>query len=85
MTPEERLAAAASKFESGNGEAEALTREAISRLYFRRRFSGKTCSCCEQAKPLSAYGPDGGRADGLAHRCRDCDNARKRDARTHTG
>lgn len=84
MTPEERIAAAASKFESGGGEAAVLTSEAMSRLAYRKRFSGKVCSSCQELKPLSAYGPDGGRVDGLAHRCRDCDNTRKREARTPT-
>jgi hypothetical protein len=82
MTPEERLAEAASKFESGNGEAAAVVYEAMARLAYRRRNGGKQCSSCREVKPLSAYGRDADRADGLAHRCRACDNTRKRESRT---
>lgn len=76
-----RLARLAARYEAGNGEAEAMTREALGRLAYRRRHSGKTCSRCQLDRPLSAFGPDGSRPDGLSHRCRDCDNQRKREAR----
>lgn len=77
----DRLASLAARYDAGNGEAEALTAQALARLAYRRRHSGKTCSRCQQDKPTSAFGPDGSRPDGLSHRCRDCDNERKRQAR----
>ncbi|UJQ86857.1 endonuclease VII [Arthrobacter phage Reedo] len=77
----ERLARLAARYDSGNGEGEALTREALTRLAYRRKSSGKDCSRCQEFKPLSAFGPDARRPDGLAYSCRVCENARKREAR----
>lgn len=78
---ERSLATLAARYDYGNGEGAALTREALARLADRRKRSGKTCSRCNEFKPMSAFGPDGARPDGLSHRCRSCDNARKREAR----
>lgn len=78
---ESRLARLAARYDAGSGEGRRLTREALERLAYRRRHAGKTCSRCGELRPMSAFGPDGARPDGLAHRCRDCDNGRKREAR----
>lgn len=78
---ERSLAKIAARHDYGDGEGEALTREALARLEYRRKRSGKTCSRCGEFRPMSAFGPDGARPDGLSHRCRDCDNGRKRAAR----
>lgn len=77
----QRLAAIAAKYADDPEDAEALTNEALSRLAYRRKGAGKVCSRCGELRPMSAFGPDGTRPDGLAHRCRDCDNSRKRDSR----
>lgn len=70
--PADRIARAAQAFDSGNGEAEALTAQALARLAYRRRHSGKTCSSCQETKPLSAFGLDSTRPDGLRRYCRAC-------------
>lgn len=79
--PAARIARAAARYDSGNGEAQALTAQALARLEYRRRHSGKTCSSCQETKPLSAFGPDSQREDGLSHRCRACNSARMRASR----
>jgi hypothetical protein len=76
-----RLARLAARYDSGNGEGEALTEEALERLAYRRRHSGKTCRTCREDKPMSAFSPDGARPDGLSPRCRSCNNARMRESR----
>ena len=77
----QRLAAVADRFAVDAEEAGAMIREALSRLDYRRKRAGKTCSRCGEFLPMSAFGPDGARPDGLSHRCRSCDNSRKREAR----
>jgi hypothetical protein len=79
----DRLARLAARYESGNGEAEAMNREALARLAYRQRHSGKTCSRCLHTKPLSAFAADSRRPDGLAYICKECDAARKRKARVN--
>lgn len=80
----ERLARVAAQYAADPEEAEALTRAALARLESRRKRSGKTCSRCSEFLPMSAFGPDGARPDGLSHRCRSCDNGRKREARSRS-
>jgi hypothetical protein len=79
--PAARISRVAARYDSGNGEAQALTAQALARLAQRQRHSGKACSACREDKPLSAFGPDSERPDGLSHRCRACDSARKRASR----
>ncbi|WVX88055.1 hypothetical protein SEA_TFORTROY_67 [Arthrobacter phage TforTroy] len=74
----ERVSRAAQAFDSGNGEAQALTAQALARLAYRRRHSGKTCSSCRQEKPLSAFGVDAREADGLNRACKSCRNTAER-------
>ncbi|AYN59151.1 endonuclease VII [Arthrobacter phage Yang] len=81
VTPAARIAQAAQAFDSGNGEAQALTAQALARLAYRRRHSGKTCQTCRETKPLSAFGFDALRPDGLSVRCRACNSARMRASR----
>lgn len=63
------------------GEADVLANQAAARLSYRARHAGKVCTSCHKLKPLTAFGPGPSRADGLAYRCRECDNERKRSAR----
>lgn len=79
----DRISRLAARYDAGNGEAEALTREALARLAYRRRYSGKTCSRCGEDKPLSAFAADNRRPDGLAYSCKSCEAARKRQARVN--
>ncbi|UVK63587.1 HNH endonuclease [Arthrobacter phage Janeemi] len=79
--PVSRISRVAASYDSGNGEAQALTAQALARLAYRRRHSGKTCSHCQETKPLSAFGPDTRKPDGLDPRCRECEGVRKREAR----
>lgn len=77
-TLEERLARLAARYDAGNGEGEALTREALERLAYRRRYSGKRCDRCREEKLLSAFSRDSTRPDGLRRWCRSCDAANYR-------
>lgn len=38
----------------------------------------KTCTACEQSKPLDQFNKDAKRADGLDHRCRECNRKRQK-------
>ncbi|WGH21139.1 hypothetical protein SEA_CASSIA_66 [Arthrobacter phage Cassia] len=73
--PATRIARAAQAFDSGHGEAQALTAQALARLAYRRRHSGKTCDRCRETKPLSAFSKDSSRPDGLMRYCRACRSA----------
>jgi hypothetical protein len=75
------IQAVAQRYDGADNEAERLAQDALQRLSWRMRHSGKHCSACDEVHPIAAFGPDGSRADGLAHRCRDSDSARKREAR----
>lgn len=77
----QRLAAVAARYADDPEDAEALTREALSRLAYRRKGSGKRCSRCGEFRPMSAFAADSRRPDGLAYSCKECDAARKREAR----
>ncbi|QIN94467.1 hypothetical protein SEA_KAYLISSA_69 [Arthrobacter phage Kaylissa] len=81
--PADLIARVAARYDSGNGEAEALTAQALARLAQRRRYSGKTCQTCREAKPLSAFGVSVREPDGLNPTCKPCRNAYER-ARLHT-
>ncbi|WGH21592.1 hypothetical protein SEA_ASCELA_69 [Arthrobacter phage Ascela] len=75
------IARVAARYESGNGEAEALTAQALARLAYRRRHSGKACDRCRETKPLSAFSKDVSRPDGLMRYCRACRSAAYRAGR----
>lgn len=72
VTPAARIAQAAQAYDSGNGEAQALTAQALARLAYRRRHSGKTCDRCRETKPLSAFGLHSREPDGLRRECKAC-------------
>ncbi|UJQ87197.1 HNH endonuclease [Arthrobacter phage BaileyBlu] len=78
MTPDELLAAVAMQYDGDDHEGDRLLDAARRRLAFRTRHGGKGCSACHEILPLSAFGPDGSRPDGLAHRCRPCRALRER-------
>jgi hypothetical protein len=69
VTPEELVRQAAAKFEDGSGESTASALRALAR---RQARAGKTCASCDERKPLSAFGSDAQKADGLTTRCRSC-------------
>lgn len=71
------LDAVCAKYDDGGGEAEALRQAAFRRLQWRRRRGGKDCARCGQTKPVTAFGPDGRKTDGLQGICRACDAERK--------
>lgn len=72
-TPAERLARVASKYGGANGEAHALTEQALARLASRIRRSGKHCSrCCDTEKPIGGFSRDSREKDGLRRYCREC-------------
>ncbi|QOP65195.1 HNH endonuclease [Arthrobacter phage Tuck] len=73
--PVSRISRVAASYDSGNGEAQALTAQALARLAYRRRHSGKTCDRCRETKPLSAFSKDVSRPDGLMRYCRACRSA----------
>lgn len=55
-----------------------LSPAALERLAWRRRHSGKDCPKCGRALPLSAFGVDSRKPDGLEDRCRECEAGRAR-------
>jgi hypothetical protein len=69
MTKTEELAREVARRYDDTGALEAQLLAALAR---RVAASGKTCSICGERKPLSAFGTDSTRADGLEHRCRRC-------------
>ncbi|CCQ44325.1 hypothetical protein ARTSIC4J27_249 [Pseudarthrobacter siccitolerans] len=73
----ERLASVASRY----GEPLALTAQALARLEYRRRHSGKTCAKCQHVRPLSAFTTDTRKPDGLSSRCKSCEAQRQRERR----
>lgn len=78
---EDRLAEVTARYDDEDGEAARLLEQALARLAWRKRRGGKECSACGETRPVSEFGPDGSRRDGLAHRCRACDAGRGRDRR----
>lgn len=53
-------------------DAEALREATRRRLAWRARRGGKECSKCRETKPVSAFGRDATRSDGLRIYCRAC-------------
>lgn len=71
-SPADRLARGAAKYDGGNGEAHALTEQALVRLAWRLRRSGKHCSRCDTEKPIGDFSRDSREKDGLRRYCRKC-------------
>lgn len=78
---EQRIAEAVARVTDGD-DAGKLYDQALARLAYRRRHSGKTCSSCRAALPLSAFGVNSREADGLNRVCKPCRNDYER-ARLH--
>jgi len=68
-TPEERVRAAAGRYDDERG---TLTASALAALARRQATAGKTCARCGERKPFSAFGQDARKDDGLTSRCRKC-------------
>ena len=52
--------------------ADDLEASVRARLAWRWRVGGKACSSCGDTKPVSAFGRDSSRSDGLEVRCKEC-------------
>lgn len=78
LTPEQRVAEIASKYDNEEGD---LLRSTLAALARRQADSGKVCARCDTKKALSAFGPDARKGDGLQSTCRVCEAERARDAR----
>lgn len=65
------------RFDTGDNEGDRIFASVLLALERLRASSGKTCSSCKAFLPLSDFWKDSMRADGLGHRCRACDYARK--------
>ncbi|WNN93710.1 hypothetical protein SEA_CALLINALLBARBZ_60 [Arthrobacter phage CallinAllBarbz] len=72
MTPDERLAAVAMQYDGEDHEGERLLSAALRRLEYRARHGGKQCLSCREILPVSAFGADSSRRDGLRYYCRTC-------------
>lgn len=68
-TPEERVRAAAGRYDDERG---TLTASALAALARRQATAGKTCARCGERKPFSAFGRDTAQRDGLRGDCRSC-------------
>ncbi|USL85094.1 head morphogenesis protein [Arthrobacter phage SWEP2] len=75
------IRAVAAKYDGSDNEADRLTESTARRLEWRKRNAGKACDVCRETKPVSEFGPDAGRPDGLSRRCRRCEAGRRREAR----
>ena len=69
LTPEDRVRAAAGRYDDERG---TLTASALAALARRQATAGKTCAPCGERLPFSAFGMDAAKADGLTTRCRSC-------------
>jgi len=65
------------RFDTGDNEGDRIFASVLSALKRLRASSGKTCARCGAFLPLSDFSKDSTRADGLGHRGRACDYARK--------
>ncbi|WIC90214.1 hypothetical protein SEA_VROOMVROOM_64 [Arthrobacter phage VroomVroom] len=77
---EDRIRTVASKYADTSEDLDLLVASALRRLEYRKAHSGKRCPSCENDLPVSSFGPDGTRPDGLARICRPCDAERHRPA-----
>ena len=81
-TVEDRVAAVCARYDGPDNEAARLAEDALRRLAWRKRRGGKGCPTCAETKPVSAFGPDVRKPDGLDPRCRACEAARRRASRS---
>jgi hypothetical protein len=73
----DRLALVVTKYDGEDAQAARLLEDALARLSWRLRHSGKTCSKCQLEKPLGAFTRDRQRPDGLSPWCRVCHALRR--------
>jgi hypothetical protein len=83
VSVEDRIAAVCARYDGSDDEAARLTDATLRRLAWRRRRGGKLCASCAAGLPLSAFGPDLRRPDGLRYACRPCEAAARRRQRGH--
>lgn len=76
MSPEERLAQTAARYDGPDDEASRLLAQALRRRDWRLRRGGKECASCHTVRPVAAFGADASRRDGLNPRCRSCRRGR---------
>jgi hypothetical protein len=69
LTPEDRVRAAAGRYDDERG---TLTASALVALARRQATAGKTCARCGVHRPFSAFGQDVDKDDGLRAQCRRC-------------
>lgn len=72
LATERRVRAAAARFDQDPDDPDAVAASALRALARRQARAGKTCASCDERKPLSAFGADPQKADGLRTRCRSC-------------
>lgn len=53
-------------------EVEAVEASVLARLAWRLRRGAKECAKCHEDKPVTAYGRDASRRDGLRPYCLEC-------------
>ncbi|WGH21419.1 HNH endonuclease [Arthrobacter phage Emotion] len=70
----------AAKYDDGNGEGERLADAALRRLEWRKERGGRVCPKCGETKPVSEFGVDARKPDGLDPRCKACEASRKRES-----
>jgi hypothetical protein len=68
-SPEERVRAAASRYDDERG---GLAASALAALARRQATAGQECSACRVLKPFSSFSPDYRRNAGADSRCRAC-------------
>lgn len=74
LTPEERVRAAAARYD----DTGSLAEQALAALARRVATSGKVCAVCGLERPLSSFGPDTRKVAGLKASCRSCLAVRER-------
>lgn len=75
---EERVREAATRYVDSPEDLDAAVASVLNRLAWRRRHGYKVCSTCHEHKKPEEFGKDSARRDGLAHRCRSCEQHRDR-------
>lgn len=68
-SPEDRVRAAASRYDD---ERRSLAASALAALARRQATAGKVCARCGERRPFSAFGQDADKDDGLRAQCRRC-------------
>lgn len=71
----DRIVDVVERYDGPSGEGARLLSQVLAARAYRLRRSGKECSRCRETKPISAFGPDTRRPDGLRYVCRSCEAA----------